>query len=109
MLATVGLRSGSGANYELIQVVPEGSMVGVATCSAGWCATVWKGRRGYAPTSALSIAPASPDGTYPPYADEPVAYHGGSGDDDQRPNISVGAAFDITFGYGPHSRWRRRW
>jgi hypothetical protein len=74
---------------------------------SGWCAAVWKGRRGFAPTGALSIAPAGPDGTYPPYVEEPAAYHGGAGDDDQRPNISVGAAFDVTF--SSHWRWHRRW
>jgi hypothetical protein len=110
VLATINLQSGPGSNYNLIQVIPEGSTVGVDTCSGGWCATVWKRRRGFAPADALSIAQAGPDGSYPPYEDEPgPAYAGGPASDASGLTFSVGAGVDVLFGYGPSSRWHRRW
>jgi hypothetical protein len=110
VLATINLQSGPGSNYNLIQVIPEGSTVGVDTCSGGWCATVWKRRRGFAPADALSIAQAGADGSYPPYEDELApAYAGGPASDASGLTFSVGAGVDVLFGYGSSSRWHRRW
>jgi hypothetical protein len=104
LLATVPLRSGPGANYDLVQVVPQGDLVGVARCAGGWCAVLWKGRHGFATADVLSIAGQGPDGTYPVY-DEGLmsAYHDGASDANWPPNFSW-AAF-VGLGYGPHSHY----
>jgi hypothetical protein len=104
LLATVPLRAGPGANYDLVQVVPQGDLVGVAGCSGGWCAVLWKGRRGFATAGVLSIAEQSSDGAYPIYDEGPTtAYHGGTSDANWPPNFSW-AAF-VGLGYGPHSHY----
>jgi|SRR5215472_18788331 len=104
LLATVPLRAGPGANYDLVQVVPQGDLVGVAGCSGGWCAVLWKGRRGFATAGVLSIAERSSDGAYPAY-DEGLTTpnHGGTSDANWPPNFSW-AAF-VGLGYGPHSHY----
>jgi Bacterial SH3 domain len=104
LLATVPLRSGPGANYDLVQVVPQGDLVGVARCAGGWCAVVWKGRHGFASADVLNVVEPGPDGTYPVY-DEALttAYHGGAGEANWPPNFSW-AAF-VGLGYGPHSHY----
>jgi hypothetical protein len=104
VLATVPLRSGPGANYDLVQVVPQGNLVGVARCAGGWCAVLWKGRRGFATADVLSIGEQRPDGTYPVYDEQlTTAYRGGASDANWPPNFSW-AAF-VGLGYGPHSHY----
>ena len=105
---TVQLRSGPGRNSDLVQVIPAGNMVGVAKCSDGWCAVVWKGRRGFAPADTLVLAEPRPDGTYPAYKDEvTAAYHGGAGDNNWPPNFSWEAF--VGLGYGPNSHYHNGW
>jgi len=104
LLATVPLRSGPGANYDLVQVVPQGDLVGVARCAGGWCAVLWKGRRGFATADVLAVPEQGQDGAYPVYDEGPTtAYHGGASDANWPPNFSW-AAF-VGLGYGPHSHY----
>jgi hypothetical protein len=104
LLATAPLRLGPGANYDLVQVVPEGDVVGVARCAGGWCAVLWKGRRGFATADVLNIPEQGPDGTYPIYDERlTTASHGGANNANWPPNFSW-AAF-VGLGYGPHSHY----
>jgi Bacterial SH3 domain len=103
VITGVELRSGPGARYGLVQVVPEGTTVEVAKCSGGWCEVVWRSRRGFASASALSIGEAGAAGAYllPGYEGGEPAYYGA------RPTVFLG--FSVGWGYGPHSHWHRHW
>jgi SH3 domain-containing protein len=103
VMTGVELRSGPGARYGLVQVVPEGTTVDVAKCSGGWCDVVWRSRRGYASASALSIGEAGAAGAYvlPGYEGAVPAYYGA------QPTVFLG--FSVGWGYGPHSHWHRHW
>jgi hypothetical protein len=81
VLTTVKLRSGPGTTYDVLDVIPTGMTVRVANCSAGWCATIWKGKRGFATSGALKIGAAGPIGAYTPnsgpgYMAAPSGYYG---------------------------------
>jgi hypothetical protein len=101
LLTTAQLRSGPRLDDDLVQVIPEGNIVGVARCAGGWCAVLWKGRRGFVTADALRMAPPRSDGSYPAYNDLMTAYHGGASDDNGPPNFTW-AAF-VGVGYGPNS------
>lgn len=103
VLTGVELRSGPGARYDLVQVIPEGNTVGVARCAGAWCEVVWRDRRGFAAASALSVGEPGPAAAsaLPGYGGADPADYGGG------PHVFLG--FDVGFGYGPHSRWHRRW
>jgi len=99
------LRSGPGAQYQLVQILPEGITVGVTRCSGAWCEVVWRNRRGFASASVLSIDEAGPAYDLPPDDGAPPAYDGGPGY--MGANFTWGVAVGI--GYGPHSHYHRSW
>jgi hypothetical protein len=100
MIEGAKLLSGPGVHYGLVQVIPEGTTVGVAKCSGDWCEVVWKNRRGFAPAETLSIAGADRASGYflPPYGYEEPDYYGG-------PSFFWGASFACCGHRGHHRRW----
>ena len=99
---TVQLRSGPAANSDLVRVIAAGTMVGVAKCSDGWCAVVWKGRCGFAAADSLILAEPGPNRTYPTYKEEVTTARGGGGGEPNWPPNFSWKAF-VGLGYGPNS------
>jgi hypothetical protein len=100
MIEGAKLLSGPGVHYGLVQVIPEGTTVGVAKCSGDWCEVVWKNRRGFAPAETLSIAGADRASGYflPPYGYEEPDYNSG-------PSFFWGASFACCGHRWHHRRW----
>ena len=89
--ANVNLRSGPGADSEIIVTIPAGSTVRIASCSGEWCEVTWNGRSGYAIARNLSSGAQRQARTYGPQP----GYTGGYGPEPQ-PGYSGG------YGPGPH-------
>jgi hypothetical protein len=120
VLTTVKLRGGPGTSYDVLDVIPAGATVGVASCSEGWCEAIWKGRKGFAISGALRIGGPGVPGTYagraappgpgaynepgggPEYMGPPPYYYYGG------PGYYWGPG--PYWGWGPYwGGWRGRW
>ena len=63
----LNLRAGPGTSYQIIDVMPEGSMVDAWNCGPNWCEVSYAGITGFASANYLNIGEAyfaPPAGTY---------------------------------------------
>ena len=87
----LNLRTGPGAHYSVLTVLPGGATVNVRGCAAGWCRIAWRGGYGFASSRYLDL------GGGPVYAAPPRVY--------APPPV-------VTFGFGfggPRWHHRRHW
>jgi uncharacterized protein YraI len=74
----LNLRSGPGASFGVLTVLPGGATVNVVGCNGGWCRIAWRDGYGYASSSYLDLGGGPVYGAPPPvyYAPPPVVTFG---------------------------------
>jgi len=87
----LNLRTGPGAHYRVLTVLPGGVTVNVRGCGGGWCRIAWRDGYGYASSRYLDL------GGGPVYA---------------APRVYVAPPPVVTYGFGwggPRWHHRRHW
>src|SRR5882724_55425 len=113
----LNVRSGPGAQYQVVGTVQSGETVDVAGCTGSWCQISFRGGTGYANQNYLAMAGGGGPGyaaAAPGYADPGYVYDDTPGYaynedyfDDYGP--SVGFSVSRGFRHHRHHGWNGQW
>ena len=112
----LNVRSGPGAQYQVVGTVQGGETVDVAGCTGSWCQISFRGGTGYANQNYLAMAGGGGPGyaaVAPGYADPGTVYDDTPGyayNDDYYDDYGPGAGFYVSPGFRHHRHgWNGQW
>jgi len=113
----LNIRSGPGAQYQVVGTVQGGETVDVAGCSGSWCRVSFNGGTGYANQNYLAMAGGGGPGyaaVAPGYADPGYVYDDAPNyayDDNYYDDYSPSVGFYVSPGFRHHRRhgWNGQW
>ena len=113
----LNIRSGPGAQYQVVGTVQSGETVDVAGCTGSWCQISFRGGTGYANQNYLAMAGGDGPGyaaVAPGYADPGYAYDDTPGyayNDDYYDDYGPSVGFSVSprFRHQRHHGWNGQW